>query len=46
MGHNFFGLKYSRITFTFCSQYHMIYRTRAVQMQLVVKFTKGYEFSH
>jgi hypothetical protein len=41
MGLNLYGslmlvftiLKYSRATFTYCSQYHMIYYTRGVEIQ-------------
>jgi hypothetical protein len=48
MGHNFYGVmmldlcwyftvwEYSRVTFTCCFQYYVIYCTRAVQIQQVV----------
>jgi hypothetical protein len=52
MGHDFYGammlvftvLEYSRVTFTYCSQYRMIYCTSTAMCQ-VVKSTKGYQLS-
>jgi hypothetical protein len=46
MGHNFYGatmlvftvLKYSIVTFTYCSQYRMTRSTRTVQIQQCAKW--------